>query len=296
MSGGRQQGLKAVASVNGERMPLEEARIPARDRGFLFGDAVYEVIRVYAGRLWLEDEHFIRLSRSLDAVGIAGIDMGRLRTRMREAVASGPFGDATAYVQITRGSAPRSHRFPTSVPPLEFFCIEDFVDSYEVIREDGATVLAHPDLRWGRCDIKSTNLLANVLAMQAAVEAGCQEALLYLPDGTVTEGTHTSCFAVRDGRVLATPLGPDILPGITRSLVLFLAEGAQIPVSERPLKRAELPAVDELFLTGTTSEVMPAVRVDGRPVGSGQPGPVTRKLQRAYREAVADFLATSPVA
>lgn len=286
--------VKALASLNGQPMPLSEVRVPALDRGFLFGDAVYEVIRVYRGRLWLGDEHFARLAQSLRAVRIEGVDLGRLRSRVREMLASHPLDDATVYIQITRGAAPRSHRFPAGVAPLEFFYAEPFADPYARAREDGAAVITQPDVRWGRCDIKSTNLLANVLAMQAAAESGCLEALLCLPDGTITEGTHTSCFGVRDGHILTTPQGPDILPGITRALALRLARQASIPVREVALTRDLLEDISELFLTGTTSEVMPVVRVDGRPVGRGWPGPVTRLLQRSYGEAVAAFLAGPP--
>ena len=171
--------------------------------------------------------------------------------------------------------------------------MQEFTDSYAAARDTGAAVVTHPDLRWERCDIKSTNLLANVLAMQAAREAGCSEALLYLPDGTLTEGTHTSFFGVLGGTVLTAPNSNAILPGITRGLILRLAGRAGIPVRERVLKRDDLAQVSELFLTGTTSEVLPVVRVDGRAIADGRPGPVTRRLQEVYAEAVREFV-TAP--
>jgi D-alanine transaminase len=283
--------MEALANINGETLPLSEARVPALDRGFLFGDAVYEVLRVYAGRPWLEDEHFRRFDRSLAAIRIDGVDVPRLRRRMHETIRAGGFGEATVYIQVTRGAAPRSHPFPKDVTPLEFLFVQEFNDPYASAREQGAAVITQPDIRWDRCDIKSTNLLANVLAMQAAKEAGGLEALLYLPDGTLAEGTHTSFFGVLHGTVLTRPNSNAILPGITRGLILRLAERAGVPVREHILTRADLAEVSELFLTGTTSEVLPVVRVDGKPVADGRPGPATRRLQEAYRGAVREFTA-----
>jgi D-alanine transaminase len=282
--------LEALANLNGDQMPLAEVKIPALDRGFLFGDAVYEVLRVYHGRPWLLDEHFQRLAQSLAAVRIRGVDLDRLRLRMLATIAAGPFLEATVYIQITRGVAPRSHPFPANATPLEFLYVQEFHDPYREARRTGTGVLIQPDLRWDRCDIKSTNLLGNVLAAQAAKEAGCLEALLALPDGTLTEGTHTSFFGVRHGMVLTAPNSNAILPGITRSLVLRLAARAGLPVREEVLRRADLEQVSELFLTGTTSEVLPVVQVDGRAIADGRPGPVTRRLQEAYVEAVREFV------
>jgi D-alanine transaminase len=278
--------MDPIANLNGEQMPLAEARVPALDRGFLFGDAIYEVLRVYNGKPWLADEHFSRLARSLDAIRINGIDIPRLRRRMQETISAGPFREAIVYIQITRGVAPRSHGFPPNTTPFEFFYVQEFRDPYTQARQDGAAVITVPDVRWGRCDIKSTNLLANVLAAQAAKEAGCTEALLCSDDGIVGEGTHTSFFGVLDGKVLTAPNSNHILPGITRELVLRLAQRAKIELQEHELHRPDLDRVSELFLTGTTSEVLPVVRVDNQPIADGKPGTITRRLQQAYRDAV----------
>jgi D-alanine transaminase len=272
-------------------LPLDQVRVSVLDRGFLFGDAVYEVLRLYRGRPFLEQEHFERLARSLVELRIAGVDVDRLRRRMHETIRTGGFGDATAYLQVTRGAAPRKHAFPKEATPLEVLWVQDYADIWEGPRHEGASVITHPDLRWHRCDIKSTNLLANLLANQAATEAGCIEALLYLPDGTITEATHSSVFAVAGGALVTTPRNANILPGITRGLVLRLAERAGIPEREQSLTRTELGRVEELFLTGTTFEVLPITRVDGRAVGTGKPGPVTRRLQAVYTEMVQEFLA-----
>jgi D-alanine transaminase len=281
-----------LANLNGQTLPLDEVRIPALDRGFLFGDAVYEVLRVYHGKPWLEREHFDRLARSLAAIRIGGVDVERLRRRMHETIDAGGFGECVVYLQVTRGAAfPRRHAFPASVLPLELLWVEEYDDTkYARLRETGTGVVTYPDQRWHRCGIKSTNLLANVLANQAANEAGAAEALLYLPDGTLTEASHSSFFWVQGGGLCTTPHDANILPGITRTMVLRLTERARVPVRECYLKRDGLAGVDELFLTGTTSEVLPVTRVDGRPVGGGAPGPVTRKLQAAHAEAVREFL------
>jgi D-alanine transaminase len=285
--------MDALANVNGETMPLEAVRISALDRGFLFGDAIYEVLRVYSGKPWLEEGHFERLARSLHEVRIDGIDLERLRRRMRETLRASGLQEATIYIQVTRGCAPRSHPFPANATPLEFLFVQRFEDPYREARQAGACAITHPDQRWKRCDIKSTNLLANVLAAQAAQEAGSKEALLFLPDGTLTEGTHTSLFGVKQGRLITAPNGPAILPGITRSLIFDLAERIEVPIAEENLRRQEFDQISELFLSGTTSEVLPIVQVDGKAIGTGQPGEVTKRLQKAYQEEVASFKANS---
>ncbi len=279
-----------LANIGDAILPLADVRISALDRGFLFGDGVYEVLRVYQGRPWLEDEHFARLASSLRAVRIDGIDLNRLRRRMHDTIAAGPFLNATVYIQITRGNAMRMHVFPEPIIPLEFLFVQEFDDPYHELRQGGAEVITHPDLRWQCCDIKSINLLANVLAAEAAKEAGCKEALLYRPDGSLTEGTHSSLFGVFSDMLVAPPNGPAILPGLTRELIVRLATKEGIRFREQTMNRQELDRVSELFLTGTTSEVLPVVRVDGRPIGDGRPGPITRKLQRAYAQAVATFV------
>lgn len=283
--------MEPLANVNGVQMPLADVKISALDRGFLFGDAIYDVIRVYQGKPWLLDEHFRRIANSLEAIRIHGIDLARVRQRMLDTIKAGGFKESTIYLQITRGAAPRTHTFPENATPLELIAVREFIDPYKEARQKGGSVISQPDIRWERCDIKSTNLLANVLACQAAKEAGSVEALFYLADGTLTEGTHTSFFGVIDGAILTAPNSNAILPGITRGLVVRLAGRAGIPLKEHVVKKADLARVTELFLTGTTSEVLPITRVDNQTIGGGQPGPVTRRLQQAYDEAVREFVA-----
>jgi D-alanine transaminase len=279
--------MDPIANVNGQQMPLADVRISPLDRGFLFGDAVYEVIRVYGGKPFHFDEHLDRLRRSLEAIRITSVDLERLRRRVVDTIAAGPFAEATVYIQITRGAAPRRHAFPQDTMPMEFLYVQEFQDPYVTGRKEGVSVITTPDIRWDRCDIKSTNLLANVLAMQSAKEAGGVEAIFFLPDGTITEGTHTSFFGVLGGKLLTAPQSSAILPGITRGLILRIAREQQVPIQEHTLRLQDLPRVSELFLTGTTSEVLPVVKVDQCVIGSGKPGPITGRLQEGYRKVVA---------
>lgn len=280
--------MRALANVNGETMPLEEARVPVLDRGFMFGDAVYEVLRIYRGRPWLQEAHFTRLAHGLDALGIRGVKLDRLKERLHATIAAGKFQEAVAYIHVTRGAAPRRHAFPANAVPFELLYVQEFNDPYVELRRTGTKAITQPDIRWDRCDIKSTNLLGNVLAMQAATEAGCVEALLYLPDGTLTEGAHTSFFAVRDGVLLTRPNSAAILPGTTRDLVLRLAGQIGLAAREQALNRSELAKVSDLFLTGTTSEVLPIIRVDEHMIADGRPGSATLKLQAAFAQAVSE--------
>lgn len=281
----------ALASVQGIVTPLAEAKVSALDRGFLFGDAVYEVLRVYGGKAFLEKDHFDRLERSLASIRIRGVDLERIRRRCHELIAAGPFREATVYIQITRGAAVnRTHNFPSDATPLEFLFVEEYDDASKAERrKQGVRVITQPDIRWGRCDIKSVNLLANCLAYQAAVEVGAAEALLLLPDGTITEASHSSFFWVIGDTVYSTPLADNILPGITRKLLVELAHKAKVPFGEGHLKQSDLVRIDELFLSGTTSEVLPVVQVDGQTIGSGKPGPQSQKLLAIYQEEVRRF-------
>ncbi|MFO1096333.1 MAG: aminotransferase class IV [Planctomycetaceae bacterium] len=278
------------ANWNGVAMPLADVRVSVLDRGFLFGDGIYEVLRVYGGRPFLLREHMARLRRSLAEIRIAA-DAARLEQRMHETLRESSVDSGMIYLQVTRRRLPRAGFPNPPVTPNELIYVDAIDgDPYGAFR-DGAKLLTVPDVRWRRCDIKSVNLLANCLAAQAAAEAGCLEALLVAADGSVTEGSHTSLFAVQGGRILATPLGPQILPGITRGLMVKLAARAGIEIVDRSVKHADLATIDEMFLTGTTSEVLPVTQVDGKPIGNGQPGPLTQKLVTTYNDYVRDWLA-----
>ncbi len=286
--------MESLACLDGELMPVDQARVPVWDRGFLFGDAVYEVLRLYRGRGWLEPEHMARLRRSLSEMEITAVDFGRLADRVHRTIAASGIKEGTAYIHITRGVAPRSHAFPDPpVPPTELIVIRPYDDRpVAKHREVGVGVISQPDLRWKRCDVKSTNLLANVMACEAARRAGCFEAILVGDDGRVTEATHTSVLWVRDGRLEGTPNGTGILPGTTRQLVLRLIGDLALPWAETEVTLDELIAAEEVILVGTTTEVVSIVRIDGKAISGGRPGPVARRLQDAYRAAVERWLAS----
>jgi len=285
--------MESLACLNGELMPVEEARIPIWDRGFLFGDAVYEVYRIYGGRLWLEDEHSARLSRSLGEMEFPEGDLDRLVDRVRRTIEASEIAEGTAYIHITRGVAPRAHAFPRpAVPPTELIVVRPYDDGpTDRKRQTGVSVVSRPDLRWKRCDVKSSNLLANVVALESANRAGAYEALLFDSEGLVTEATHSSVLWVREGRIEGTPNDALILPGTTRFLTQKLAADLGISVLETRISLDDFFGVEEAILAGTTIEVLPIVEVDGRKIGDGKPGPITRKLQAAYQAALQEWLA-----
>lgn len=289
--------MESLACLNGELMPVDEARIPVWDRGFLFGDAVYEVMRIYQGQCWLASEHFARLRRSLASMEFPEVNLTELAARTERTIAASGVGEGTAYLHLTRGVAPRAHAFPDpSVPPTELIVVRSYDDAQPARnRQTGVATLSHPDLRWKRCDVKSTNLLANVMAHEVAHRAGCFEAILVGEDGLVTEATHSSVLWVRDGRLGGTPESPGILPGTTRQFLIKAAKEAGIAFSDERVSLDELKRADEALLVGTTIEVYPIVKIDDSPLSGGQPGPLTRRLQAIFREAIERWLAPQPV-
>jgi len=275
--------------LDGQFLPLSEARVSVEDRGFLFGDGVYEVLRASAGRLWTEEAHWRRLASSCREVALSlpdGLGEPALHGLVLELLERNGLsaGEATVYLQLTRGAAPRTHHFPPAgTRPTLYLSASPFTPPWEA-REQGVHAITQPDVRSLRCNIKSINLLPNLLAKQRAKEAGATEAVL-VRDGVLTEGASTSVLAVIGGAVCTHPDGPFILPGITRDVVLALARDAGLPVSERPVRLEERGRFEELFLASTTLDVVPVVALDGLPIGAGRPGPVTRALQRAFYRA-----------
>ena len=274
--------------LNGEIVPHEEARVPVDDRGFLFADGVYEVVRVYDGRPFLMDAHLQRLRRGLaelriDDPGAAGLAAVAERLLDENGLRS---GDATVYIQVTRGAAPRAHAFPPAgTPPTVYVAAKPFRQHPAEYYRDGVAAITAPDTRWSRCDIKSVSLLPNVLANQAAKDAGAFEAL-FVRDGIVLEGSLSNLFVVDDGALVTYPASNYILAGITRRHVIGLASALGIPVVEAPVPLDRLFTAAELFLSGTTTEVLPVTRVDGRDIAAGRPGPITLRVQRAFRESL----------
>ncbi len=273
--------------LDGTYLPKEEARISVDDRGFLFGDGVYEVTRCVRGELFEEERHWRRLQSGLKdlAIPAAAIDRAQIRSIHERLLEENGLADsdATVYLQITRGAAPRVHAFPSPpVAPTIYAFAAPFVIPTD-LRRDGVAAITHPDIRWSRCDIKTINLLPNVVARQRAVEAGAWEAVL-VRESAITEGAVTSVFGVIDGELRTYPSSNYILPGITREVVLELARELGIPTREAPIFVEEISRLEELFLTGTTTDVQPIVELDGRAVGNGVRGPVVETLQRALME------------
>ncbi len=279
-----------TAYWNGEFRPKEEIRVSPDDRGFLFGDGVYEVICAHAGRLFKAGAHFDRLNRSLRELKIRPPDMAALSRVPETLLRKNGFDKnwAVVYIQITRGAAPRSHPFPDEDTPVTVYAFAAPFDLPEKELEKGVRVVLTPDNRWLRCDIKSVNLLPNVLASHTARENGAKD-VLFVRDGAVTEGSYTSFGAVFAGTVVTYPDSHYILSGITRRVVLDLCAQLKIPVEKYPVMADQVKAADECMLWGTTTQVMPIVQVDDTPIGNGKPGPITRKLQKALSELVLDF-------
>lgn len=268
---------------NGSVIQKESVRIMPDDRGFLFADGVYEVVRSYEGRLFRLQAHLARLAAGLEAIRLAGVDVAGLPAVITKLLTVNELDGAaaTVYLQVTRGAAPRVHAFPDPAPPPTVYAEARAL----VPRGDprrGVAVITVPDIRWARCDIKSIALLPNVLANQRAREAGAVEAI-FVRDGMALEGTASSLFAVLDGEVRTAPRNNYILHGITRQVVLDLCAANRMPLRELPVRDDELRRAEELFLAGTTVEVMPIVQVDGAPVADGRPGATTSRLQELFR-------------
>ena len=278
--------MSRVAYVNGRYRPINALAVPVEDRGLQFADGVYEVVKALGGRLCDLERHLDRLKRSLAALAIeAPMSRVALAGIMREVLRRNNLVDAAVYVQVNRGVAPRNHLFPKSVRPSLIVTARRAILPRAQELANGVSVVSVPDQRWKRCDVKSVNLLANVLARQAGAEAGCREVWQYDTEGFVTEGSSSNAYIVdQDGRVITRPLGPEILGGVTRLVVLELARSLGIEVVERPFSREEAFAAREAFLTSTSSLVLPVTEIDGRPVANGMPGSITCRLLEAYRE------------
>ncbi len=275
--------MSRIVFLNGSFLPLEEAKVPFMDRGFLFGDGVYEGIGVLDGRLIDNEAHLERLERSLSEVRIPNPYTRAEWTSLQEEIARrNGMQEGFIYFQVTRGVAERDFFFPENAKPT----VAMFTQAKAIVNapaaEKGIAVVTVPDLRWERRDIKSISLLAQVLAKQAAKEAGAQEAWL-VEDGFVTEGGSSSAFIVtRAGSIVVRPLSHAVLPGITRKSLLRLSKESGITLEERRFTVEEAYEAAEAFLTSASNFVLPVVSIDGRPVADGKPGPITRRLRELY--------------
>jgi D-alanine transaminase len=269
-----------IVYFNGTFMPKSDVCISPDDRGFLFADGVYEVIGAWEGQLFQADRHFARLARSLRALRIPSPDLEALRETAQALLQHNDLEKAGGkiYIQITRGATDRGHAFPDPlVAPTVYASAIPYHPPRDKWRE-GVRAIIVPDIRWARCDIKSLALLPNVLASQRAKEAGAYDAI-QIRDGVVTEGSHTSVCAVFDNVLVTHPLTHHILGGVTRDVVLELCAALDIKVQERPILEEALCTADEVILLGTTTGVMPVIRIEQRTIGTGAPGSITRRLQ-----------------
>jgi D-alanine transaminase len=274
--------------LNGEFMPLEQAKISVLDRGFIFGDGVYEVIPVYSRRAFRLPEHLARLQASLDAISIANPHTNeKWKELIERIVAANPWPDQGVYLQVTRGVAPREHIFTRAAKQTVFIMANPLVTpSPEVVKNGGAAIVL-PDFRWLRCDIKSTSLLGNCMLRTEAADRGCTEAIL-VRDGFLTEASASNVFIVKEGTVLAPPKSHLILPGITYDVVLELLAANDVAHALRPVSEAELRGADEVWVTSSSREVMAITTLDGKPVGrgehAGRPGPVFARVHALYQQ------------
>lgn len=276
----------SIVHLNGRYLDASDAVVSVQDRGFLFGDGVYEVTPAYRGRFFLSDRHRARLETGLAALRIDA-DLQGLDALHRELLDRNELAGAEVsyvYLQITRGVAPRTHAFPAErVRPTVYAFANEYRRPTPDRWEQGFEAVTVPDRRWARVDLKTINLLPNVLAQQTAVEAGVADAL-FVRDGVALEGAHNNFFAVLGDTLVTHPASNVILHGITRGYIIDLARELGVGVVERPIQVEELARADEAFFTGTTTEVRPTVAIDGRPVGDGRVGPVTRRIHEAFRD------------
>jgi D-alanine transaminase len=273
----------SICYLNGEYLPLGDAKISVLDRGFIFGDGVYEVVPAYNRKPFCMEEHLARLKRSLDALSIpnphSDEEWKRIILRLIE---QHPANDQFVYFQVTRGVAKRDHAFPKDVKPTLFAMTSPFAPPAGETLEKGVSVITTIDNRWLRCEIKSVALLGNVLKRQEAVEAGVIEVVMFR-DGMLTEGSATNIYAVIGGTVIAPPRDNKILAGIRYGLMARLCEAAGVPYEVRPVTKAEFLAADEMLMSSATKEVLPITTCDEQPVHGGKPGPVWQKLFLAYQ-------------
>jgi D-alanine transaminase len=284
-----------LAYLNGQFLPRADAAVPVEDRGFVFGDGVYEVWRVVGGRLFETERHLARLSSGLRELRIPPpapdlVDPDRLTAIADRLLTDDGLldGEATFYIEITRGVAPRTHQFPSGKIAPTVFAMANRFKPADDLRRSGATCIVMPDIRWLRCDIKTIQLLPNVLGKQAAAEAGALD-VLFVRDGVITETSHANVLAVIDGVIRTHPTNNLILPGVTRAVVLEIARHLGIALDETPFTPSDLTRASEVFLAGTTTDVMPIIRVDDVVIGDGKPGPIATTLFRELRQRLDDL-------
>lgn len=285
--------MSDIVYLNGEFLPIEKAYIPVLDRGFIFGDGVYEVIPAYSKHPFRLAEHLQRLQNSLDKVRIGNPhsdgEWGRLTA---EILQRNPGDDQSVYLQVTRGVAKRDHAFPKGVKPTVFMMSTPLVTPAPALVESGVPCITAQDYRWLNCDIKSVSLLGNCMLRQLSVDAGAAETILFR-DGRLTEASASNVFIVRDGVVLAPPKDHLVLPGITYDVVIEIARAREFQIEIRPVSEAEVRGADEIWVTSSTKEVLAVTTLDGKPVGDGKPGLLFRRMHALYQSFKKDQMRTA---
>ncbi len=267
-----------LAYLNGEIMPIEAAMIPIEDRGYQFGDGVYEFVASYEGRLFMLEEHLDRLERSMRELAYEPISRTDIKNAVLELFKASGYLRAGIYIQISRGVAPRNHAYTKKMLPQIIMTIRPVKDMPAEIRENGAKAITVEDMRWGRCDTKTIQLLANSMAKQKALDSGCDDAIFITDSGIVREGTSSNLFIVAGGKLATHPLTPNILAGITRMAVLSICKEAGLEATESFFDTNALYAANEVFLTGTVTEILPVVRIDDNIIGDGKVGVITQQV------------------
>ena len=270
--------------LNGKFLPESQAHISVLDRGFIFGDGIYEVIPVYGGKLFRFNEHMSRLQNSLDAIKITNpLSTIEWEKTLAELIHLNGDGDQSLYLQVTRGSAKRDHALPENPTPTVFAMCNELKPLAAEIINEGVAAIAIGDIRWSRCHIKATSLLPNILLRQEALDQGAAEAIL-IRDNQATEGAASNLFAVIAGIITTPPKGPMLLPGITRDLVLELAKNNDFPCQEKTISLTELRQADEIWLTSSTKEILSVTKLDGKHIADGKPGPLYQQLLTLYQD------------
>jgi D-alanine transaminase len=271
-----------VAMTGDRIVPMGELEPIYFDRGFYFGDGVYEVVRSYDGRIFALEEHLARFAENLAAIEICGVDIDQIRSRVQKAFGAAGISNAKVYFHITRGSAPREHTWDAELKPNFFLTVTELPDQ-TTIKNEGIAVSSCPDLRWRRCDIKSLNLLPNVLARNEAVKKGCAEAILVDGAGLITEGAVSAFFAILGETLQTAPLTANILPSITRKYVIEAGKNIKLKIAEKSLTPQEACSADELLIAVTTKDIVGVVKFDDKVISGGKPGKYTKLLIQEFR-------------
>lgn len=279
----------SIVYLNGEFMPLADAKVPVLDRGFIFGDGIYEVIPAYGKRLFRLDEHLDRLNNSLDATRIPNpYPESEWKKILSQIVMKNDAEDQSIYLQVTRGVAKRDHAFPEKITPTVFMMSNPLIVTSEEMFNKGIAVITLDDIRWQYCNIKAITLLPNILLRQTAIDEGAQEAIL-VRGGEVTEGSASNIFIVIDGIIKTPPKSSRLLPGVTRDLIVELAKNNGMQCIEANFSRTELEAADEIWMSSSMKEVMPIVKLNDEIVGDGKPGTITRKMYQIFQDYKAEL-------